>query len=130
MRYQQLSFPLFALMDATGLGNFDAQFKLFQHNLLTISSVVDTIEQSRDRLKHQEEIYYIKNLVLECQKTLSNMLDCLRKYQNNDKDRPTLKLAVDYWWFEQNGKNHIDKWRKEINERVKSIELTMNACRT
>jgi hypothetical protein len=98
--------------------------------LITISRAADTIGRSKDRLQHQEEIDDIKDLVIECRTTLLKILDCSRKYQNNEEYRPIFKLAVDYWCYEQNGKTLIDEWRKEINERVKSIQLAITACQT
>lgn len=122
--------PTMALIGATGLGKLETQFTLFHRNLMTISRVAETIGRSKDRLQHKEEIDIITDLVRECRKTLLKMLDCSRKYQNNEEYRPIFKLAVDYWCFEQNGKSLIDEWRKEMDERVSSIRLAISACQT
>jgi hypothetical protein len=121
------------MANVTGLDDIYDRFETFRGILIDISAAANTIERSNDRANHEIQTDRIRNLVKKCESALLNMLESSRKYQRNEEYRPIFKLAVDYWCYEHDGKDGIDRMKKEmqeIKERLEGIKFAFTTIHT
>ena len=67
----------------------------------------------------------MRQIIKDSEKTLHDLFTCQGKYQK-PKDRSTLKLVVDHWIFDYNGKAIVESVIREIGDRVESIKIIVN----
>ncbi len=113
-----------------GLVDLDSKLKLFRDTLDSLQRAAKTIESSKYGTNMESvALKPMRQNIEDSKKTLHDLFTCQGKYQR-PKDSSTLKLVVDHWIFDYNGRDIVESAIREIGDRVESIKMIVNEINT
>ncbi|RDL41277.1 uncharacterized protein BP5553_01256 [Venustampulla echinocandica] len=112
------------------LGELHSKLRTFQSALESLSEAAQTIESSTRRTKNESNaLRRMKQGLEDSYHTLFALFRCWGKLRKRGT-RSSLRLVVDYWFYENEGKEVVSRGVDEIVDRVKSIESALLSINT